>query len=281
MVEGTRGYPFLIQLVGAQVWRLLSPRARSRWRVRGGRVRTPCAGSGRLVYEPALADASEIDKSFLLAMAKDDGPSRMNDIQQRLEIDANFASQYRLRLIASELIEPTRPRLRRLRAALPPRLPPRARRSRRARALSASANRMHRAAESRLDRGMLPDHPPDVSPSSRSYACRAIQRSIGRSAARTIGEAMKNKRATGRLRGSLETRRRPPNTRRLMRYMRWMGQAAAYWPRARTSTPTRSRSLAHALLDPGRQADVGDVNQRCQSVAGSIHLLCNSAGGRS
>ena len=41
-------------------------------------------------------------------MAKDDGPSRMKDIQQRLEIDANFASQYRLRLIASELIEPTR-----------------------------------------------------------------------------------------------------------------------------------------------------------------------------
>lgn len=47
-------------------------------------------------------------EDFLLAMAKDDGPSRMKDIQQRLEIDANFASQYRLRLIASELIEPTR-----------------------------------------------------------------------------------------------------------------------------------------------------------------------------
>lgn len=62
---------------------------------------------GRLVYEPALADASDIDKSFLLAMAKDDGPSRMKDIQQRLEINANFASQYRLRLIASELIEST------------------------------------------------------------------------------------------------------------------------------------------------------------------------------
>jgi predicted MarR family transcription regulator len=62
---------------------------------------------GRLVYEPAIADASTIDKSFLLAMAKDDGPSRMKDIQQRLGIDANFASQYRLRLIASELIEAT------------------------------------------------------------------------------------------------------------------------------------------------------------------------------
>jgi predicted MarR family transcription regulator len=62
---------------------------------------------GRLIYEPALAGASTIDKSFLLAMAKDDGPSRMKDIQQRLKIDANFSSQYRLRLIASELIEAT------------------------------------------------------------------------------------------------------------------------------------------------------------------------------
>jgi len=61
---------------------------------------------GRLVHEPTVAAASsEIDKSFLLTMTKDDGPSRMKDIQQRLEIDANYASQYRLRLDASELYD--------------------------------------------------------------------------------------------------------------------------------------------------------------------------------
>jgi hypothetical protein len=108
MVRGTRGYPFLIQLVGAQVWRLhRSDPDISMESAREG-VSDALRRLGRLVYEPALADASEIDKSFLLAMAKDDGPSRMKDIQQRLEIDANFASQYRLRLIASELIESTR-----------------------------------------------------------------------------------------------------------------------------------------------------------------------------
>ena len=63
---------------------------------------------GSLVHEPAIADASEIDKSFLLAMAKDDGPSKMADIQGRLNVDVNYASQYRLRLIAAELIEPVR-----------------------------------------------------------------------------------------------------------------------------------------------------------------------------
>jgi hypothetical protein len=107
MVKGTRGYPFLIQLVGAQVWRLRkSAREISMESAREG-VSDALRRLGRLVYEPALADASDIDKSFLLAMAHDDGPSKMKNIQERLEIDANFASQYRLRLIASELIEST------------------------------------------------------------------------------------------------------------------------------------------------------------------------------
>ncbi len=107
MVQGTRGYPFLIQLVGAQVWRL----HRSEPEISMDNAREGVAKAlrrlGTLIYEPALVGASAIDKSFLLAMAEDDGPSRMKDIQQRLAIGANFASQYRLRLIASELIEPT------------------------------------------------------------------------------------------------------------------------------------------------------------------------------
>ncbi len=107
MVDGTRGYPFLIQLVGAQVWRRRKSEPEISMESAREGVSDALRRLGRLVYEPALADASEIDKSFLLAMAKDDGPSRMKDIQQRLEIDANFASQYRLRLIASELIEST------------------------------------------------------------------------------------------------------------------------------------------------------------------------------
>jgi hypothetical protein len=60
---------------------------------------------GSLVYEPALADASDVDRTFLLAMAKDDGPSKMSEIQQRLDVDESYISQYRLRLIAAELIE--------------------------------------------------------------------------------------------------------------------------------------------------------------------------------
>ncbi len=108
MVEGTGGYPFLIQLVGAQTWRL-NPRTEeiSVDDTRRG-VATALRRLGSLVHEPALADTSAIDRSFLLAMAQDDGPSKMADVQRRLGVDVNYASQYRLRLIAAELIEPVR-----------------------------------------------------------------------------------------------------------------------------------------------------------------------------
>jgi len=108
MIEGTRGYPFLIQLVGARVWR----RHPSEPEISMDDARTGVSDAlrrlGSLVHGPALADASDIDKSFLLAMAKDDGPSKMADIQGRLDVDVNYSSQYRLRLIAAELIEPVR-----------------------------------------------------------------------------------------------------------------------------------------------------------------------------
>ena len=62
---------------------------------------------GSLIHEPALRDLSEVDRTFLAAMAIDDGPSRMADIAARLNSDANYASQYRLRLIAADMIHST------------------------------------------------------------------------------------------------------------------------------------------------------------------------------
>jgi hypothetical protein len=108
MVEGTRGYPFLIQLVGERVWRLHPSELEISTEDARLGVADALRRLGSLVHEPALADASDVDKSFLLAMAKDDGPSKMADIQRRLDVDVNYASQYRLRLIAVELIESVR-----------------------------------------------------------------------------------------------------------------------------------------------------------------------------
>ncbi len=108
MVEGAQGYPFLLQLIGAQTWRLHPSAPEITVDDATAGVARARRRLGRLIHEPALSATSDIDKSFLLAMARDDGPSKMSDIQQRLGVDVNYASQYRLRLIAAELIHPTR-----------------------------------------------------------------------------------------------------------------------------------------------------------------------------
>lgn len=106
MVEATQGYPFLIQLVGSRCW----------WVDNGApditfdnaEVGTANARRrlGSLVHAPALRDASDIDKSFLLAMCKDDGPSKTVDIATRMGVTRQYAGMYRQRLIDAELIAP-------------------------------------------------------------------------------------------------------------------------------------------------------------------------------
>jgi AAA ATPase domain len=108
MVDGANGYPFLLQLVGAQTWRLHPDAVEISVEDATVGVTRARRRLGSLIHEPALSGTSDIDKSFLLAMTKDDGPSKMADIQQRLDVDVNYASQYRLRLIAAELIVTTR-----------------------------------------------------------------------------------------------------------------------------------------------------------------------------
>lgn len=103
--ESTGGYPFLIQLVGYRTWR-------QHPNVAGITTEDVVAGAeeanrrvGTLVFEPAFRDLSAVDRTFLLKMANDDIASTMADIAARMGVDANYASQYRLRLIAAGLIE--------------------------------------------------------------------------------------------------------------------------------------------------------------------------------
>jgi hypothetical protein len=106
MVDGTKGYPFLIQLVGSQVWRQHPNKVEITIEDARNGVAAALRKVGSLVHAPALSGTSEVDRSFLLAMARDEGPSRVADIQERLGVTANYVSQYRLRLIEAELIMP-------------------------------------------------------------------------------------------------------------------------------------------------------------------------------
>ena len=104
---GTGGYPFLIQLIGFWICKLADTAAAliDETTAAAG-VHAARRRLGSLIHEPALRDLSHVDRTFLAAMAVDDGPSRMADVAARLAADANYASQYRLRLIAADMIYP-------------------------------------------------------------------------------------------------------------------------------------------------------------------------------
>jgi hypothetical protein len=103
-VVATGGYPFMIQLVGYHIFRQ-NPDVMD---IDEEDVRKDTAAAakrlGSLVHEPSLRDVPAVGRSFLLAMAQDTGPSSMGDIAERLGVNANYAGQYRLRLLDADLI---------------------------------------------------------------------------------------------------------------------------------------------------------------------------------
>jgi hypothetical protein len=110
--EATGGYPFMVQIVGHQVWRSTRAEHLTMQSVERGlaaareRLRT-------LVHEPAINDLSDQDRAFIAAMAADDGDSRVADIAQRMGKGPQYVNTYRSRLIASGVVEsPSRGRLR-------------------------------------------------------------------------------------------------------------------------------------------------------------------------
>ncbi len=104
--EATRGYPFLIQLVGYFLWReaelnngVLTEAAVNR------AIDAAHRRNARTVIEAALAAASPKDLDFLHAMAEDDGPSTAADIGRRIASRTNVVANYRARLLAAGLID--------------------------------------------------------------------------------------------------------------------------------------------------------------------------------
>jgi len=101
----TGGYPFMIQLVGYHIWRKATGTHIDLEAVRQG---IPAARKrlGSTVHATALADLSAVDRTYLLAMALDAGPSSTGEIARRLGESKYYAGQYRLRLIDAGVIEP-------------------------------------------------------------------------------------------------------------------------------------------------------------------------------
>ena len=105
--EATGGYPFMVQLVGHQVWRAAATDAISLADVEAA---LPAARLrlGSTVHASALSDVSAVDRTYLLAMAEDDEESSTGDVAARMGVSARYANVYRSRLIDAGLVTPTR-----------------------------------------------------------------------------------------------------------------------------------------------------------------------------
>lgn len=108
LAEATGGYPFLIQLVGYHVW---SQAKNTGAVVTDHAVTTGIKKArrrmGATVLQSAYSALSDVDQSYLLAMAEDDGPSSTSTIAERLGVNLVYGGQYRLRLLAAGVIETT------------------------------------------------------------------------------------------------------------------------------------------------------------------------------
>ncbi|RSX52197.1 ATPase AAA [Bifidobacterium goeldii] len=112
--KATEGYPFMIQLVGYHIWRIAYRRSKNSDHAGSVTVTeqdteqgiaNALSRLGDAVHGPELDGLSPIDKTYLLAMAQDDGPSSTSTVAERMGKDAAYANIYRTRLIEAQVIK--------------------------------------------------------------------------------------------------------------------------------------------------------------------------------
>ena len=105
-VEATRGYPYLVQLVGDESFKA----AGGSHLVTADHVQEAARAAEQAMYvdihAATVLPLSNNDRRYLFAMTADAGPSRTSDVARRLEMDTRTAGVYRDRLIAEGVIEP-------------------------------------------------------------------------------------------------------------------------------------------------------------------------------
>lgn len=107
-VAATSGYAFMIQLVGFYTWKAAAnPSGGITTAETSAGIAEAERRIGRLVFAPTWKGLSDVDRRFLLAMARDDTGSRLSTIAERLGVDTNYAGVYRHRLIQAGMIHPS------------------------------------------------------------------------------------------------------------------------------------------------------------------------------
>jgi hypothetical protein len=103
----TRGYPFMIQLVGYHIWLQGEQRKRITTADVEEGVRVAKRRLGSTIHAVSLSDLSNVDKTFLAHMASGETPAAMATIATSMGVSGSYANQYRRRLIEAGIIEAT------------------------------------------------------------------------------------------------------------------------------------------------------------------------------
>jgi hypothetical protein len=104
-VRAIDGYPYMLQLVGHRMWK---QRPEAETISAGDAMRGVEESVRRLggnVHSPALRQLSVVDRTYLLAMARDDGPSLTTEVAARMKVTPQYANVYRSRLLDDGIIE--------------------------------------------------------------------------------------------------------------------------------------------------------------------------------
>ena len=104
--DASGGHPFTIQLLGYHSWEMAAPdRHITMKQAQAGAIEAERAVLDQIV-KPVWSSLSDMDRSFLHAMAIDDADSDINQIAARIGRSPNFAQTYRRRLMDAGAIEP-------------------------------------------------------------------------------------------------------------------------------------------------------------------------------
>jgi hypothetical protein len=104
MTNETAGFPYLIQLIGYEVWQVAAGKKKISDKDAEEGIRNAQRYIVSSVIELTLNDLSEKDREFLTAMSLLGTPAETSRIADMLNVDSRYISQYRLRLIREGVI---------------------------------------------------------------------------------------------------------------------------------------------------------------------------------
>jgi hypothetical protein len=105
-VQASRGYPYLVQLVGYYIMELAAADLIVSQIIVRNAVKSAKTDLVENVYRTSLSGLSEKDIQFLKAMAIDEKQSKSKDIRERMRVSNSYFQQYRIRLLQHGLISP-------------------------------------------------------------------------------------------------------------------------------------------------------------------------------